>query len=169
MRVSNNINCYAISGDKLFIGQNNGVFQTTDYGSHWTSVNLGLPSGVVIGGLAVNGPYIFAGTSGGGVWRRLLAETDPSVETETFPLAAYPNPFSTSTTITYQNSTVVQMSVSIYDALGRIVAVLISGEYQGSGVHEINFNSYGIQPGVYWCRMSFGANTQVLKLLVAPQ
>ncbi len=168
VRVESSSNCFAVAGDRLFIGQNHGVFLSTDYGSHWTTVNSGL-STLGIGGLAVNGRYLFASTFGAGIWRRLLSETDSSLEKMTYSLSAYPNPLSSSTTIRYTVSSITSVNIVISDALGRTVAVLASDEYKTPGTYELDFHTNGLSPGAYWCRVTSGVGEQAQKLLVAPQ
>ena len=61
----NTANCIARSGSNIFIGTNNGVYLTTDYGNTWTAVNSSMPGNDVVYSLAVDGSNIFAGSDSG--------------------------------------------------------------------------------------------------------
>ena len=51
----------------------NGVYMSTNHGSSWFPVNDGLPSKTRAMCVAVNGPWLFVGTDGQGVWRHLYS------------------------------------------------------------------------------------------------
>ncbi len=76
---SSDVKAFAVSpngtGDtNLFAGtQLDGVFLSTNNGTSWTAVNNGLTS-TSVNALVVSGTNLFAGTEGGGVWRRPLSE-----------------------------------------------------------------------------------------------
>lgn len=55
-------NFLAVSGKNIFAADN-GVFLSTDYGSHWSAANSGIPTGLDIYILAVNGTNVFAGSA----------------------------------------------------------------------------------------------------------
>jgi hypothetical protein len=63
-----------------------GVFFSPDNGTSWNEVNVGLSNKIVLE-LQVFGTNIFAGTYGGGVWRRPLSEIIP-VELNSFSATA---------------------------------------------------------------------------------
>jgi hypothetical protein len=69
----------------------------------------------------------------------------------------YPNPFNPSTTIQYNVVTDAQVSIGIYDMLGRKVATLVNS-IQSGGIHTVVWNSTnnaGVQAasGMYMYRM----------------
>jgi len=70
---------------------------------------------------------------------------------------AYPNPFNSTTTITYGLPEAGQISICIYEINGRMVETLIQGFKQG-GVHRINWggnsnNHYSQASGIYYITM----------------
>ena len=70
--------CFADSGANLFAGTAGaGVYCSTNKGTTWTAINTGLPSNTLVYAFAVGGWYLYAGTFGGGVWRRPLSEVLP--------------------------------------------------------------------------------------------
>ncbi|OYV87072.1 MAG: hypothetical protein B7Z63_02995 [Ignavibacteriae bacterium 37-53-5] len=96
----------------------------------------------------------------------LDAVNEPSGIPETFALLQnYPNLFNPSTAIGYQLSVVSQVSLKIYDILGREVATLVN-ERQSAGYHSLNFNASRLTSGVYFYRLQAGTFTAVRKMLL---
>jgi hypothetical protein len=46
----------------------------------------------------------------------------------------------------------LQVSLKVYDLLGREVATLLEGEELDEGFHEVEFDATGLSSGVYFCR-----------------
>jgi len=68
----------------------------------------------------------------------------------------YPNPFSATTTIAYQIPKREQITLKIFDILGREVAGLVTA-MQFSGFYEVHWNPQNIASGIYICRLSTGS------------
>ena len=60
----------------------------------------------------------------------------------------YPNPFNPATTIEYQLESAQRVMLSVYDVLGREVAVLVEG-VQPAGTFRADFDAAGLASGVY--------------------
>jgi PKD repeat protein len=75
----------------------------------------------------------------------------------------YPNPFRGQTTVSYAIPTPSQVSITVFDALGRRVAVLVDG-FQQIGRHEVVFDGSGLPNGMYFCRMRAGDFTQTQRM-----
>lgn len=80
-------------------------------------------------------------------------------------LQNYPNPFNPSTEIRFSIPDDREVSLVIYDALGRETAVLIN-ERMRAGVHSAAFNGNGLASGIYYYRLSAGGNTATAKMLL---
>lgn len=81
----------------------------------------------------------------------------------------YPNPFSTSTAISYQLIKPSNVQVTIYDILGREVRRFSLG-VQANGTHGIRWDGRDqlgekIAPGIYFYRLQAGNETQVRKMI----
>ncbi len=101
------------------------------------------------------------GRVGGDSWDDF--ETDaPSA---TILLGNYPNPFNPSTTISYELSAVSNVSLIVYDVLGRNVATLVDG-IQQSGYHQVNFNGSNMASGLYYYRLIAGPFSDVKRLML---
>jgi hypothetical protein len=68
----------------------------------------------------------------------------------------YPNPFNPATVIPYQLPNAGDVRLTVYDMLGREVAVLVN-ERKGPGRYEAVFNAAHLASGVYLYRLRAGA------------
>jgi len=66
----------------------------------------------------------------------------------------FPNPFNPSTTIAFNIDQSSQVSLKIYDILGREVSQPIQNQRFNAGRHQINFNASNLSSGVYMYRLS---------------
>ncbi|MFT5142149.1 MAG: hypothetical protein ACI80V_002407 [Rhodothermales bacterium] len=78
----------------------------------------------------------------------------------------YPNPFSSTTTIAFAVPETTQAKLSIFDSLGREIAVLIDGVVE-AGTREVRFSKGQLPAGVYLYRLrtSGGVITKALLFL----
>ena len=77
----------------------------------------------------------------------------------------YPNPFNPSTTINYQLPQSGNVSLIVYDLLGREVASLIK-EFKSAGSYAITFNSSVLPSGIYLYRLSINNFTSLKKMIL---
>jgi hypothetical protein len=77
----------------------------------------------------------------------------------------YPNPFNPSTTITYDINVTSEVSLIVYDMLGREVASLVDGTLS-AGVHEVEFTAADLPSGVYFYRLKTGNFMESKKMLL---
>ncbi|RPH92742.1 T9SS C-terminal target domain-containing protein [candidate division KSB1 bacterium] len=80
-------------------------------------------------------------------------QPDISVTPKEFALGTcYPNPFNPTTTIPYSLTEHADISLRVFDVLGREVAVLASGP-QAAGSYTATWNAAGLASGLYFCRL----------------
>ena len=77
----------------------------------------------------------------------------------------YPNPFNPTTTISYDLPKMTQVTLKIFDMLGREVATLINEQKQ-PGSYQVAFDGSRLASGVYFYRMEAGSFVQTKKLVV---
>ncbi|GAB4290185.1 MAG: hypothetical protein Kow0098_08580 [Ignavibacteriaceae bacterium] len=77
----------------------------------------------------------------------------------------YPNPFNPSTTIKFSLPSNELTKLTVYNALGEEVALLINEVLQ-AGFHQVSFNAAGLPSGVYFYRIEAGDFTQVRKMML---
>lgn len=78
----------------------------------------------------------------------------------------YPNPFNPSTKIRYSvpDGNSVPVRVSVYDALGKEVSVLVQHE-QPAGIYEVEFVPGNVSAGMYVCIVAIGDKRKAMKML----
>jgi type IX secretion system substrate protein len=80
---------------------------------------------------------------------------------ETFSLGQnYPNPFNPTTSITFDLPAQSDVSISVFDVLGRRVAQLANGVY-AAGTHAVTLDASRLQSGLYIYRLDAGDRSLV--------
>ena len=75
----------------------------------------------------------------------------------------YPQPFNPSTTIKFQVPTISFVTLKIFDALGREIAVLIN-EVKEAGTFEVEFDGSDLTSGIYFYTLKAGGYTNTKKM-----
>ncbi len=165
------VSSLVVIGTDIFAGTNRGIYLTTDNGTLWNSVdNGGLINKDVIA-LISNGEYLFAGTYGDSVWRRPLSEmintnsVQPS-PTPNISSTAYPNPFTTSTTISYTLPERNMVTIEVFDILGRKIQKL-ANEVMDAGPHRVVFHGENLPLGMYTVKITSGASSEEMKVVLS--
>lgn len=83
-----------------------------------------------------------------------------------FKTKNYPNPFNPNTTINYTLRNATHVNITVYDRLGREVAVLVD-ENQSEGDYHIEFNGSNLPSGVYFYRIKTPEKIEVKKMVLA--
>jgi len=61
----------------------------------------------------------------------------------------YPNPFNPSTVVEYQLPAAMEVTVTVYNALGQQVRVLAENQLQQAGRHTLTFDASALPSGIY--------------------
>ncbi len=77
----------------------------------------------------------------------------------------YPNPFNPATTMCYQLPRTGHVSLTVYDVLGREVAILVN-EVKQPGVYTVRWDAAGQPSGVYFYQLRAGNYIQVKRLVL---
>ena len=85
--------------------------------------------------------------------------------TEYALLQNYPNPFNPVTVINYQLPKTGNVKLSVYDALGQEVNILVN-ESQFAGNHQIEWNASAKPSGIYFYRLEAGSFVSVRKMIL---
>lgn len=94
-------------------------------------------------------------SKGNGIDVQELEEQNP--ENEDQILTAYPNPFNPTTTIKFTVQQKANVSLKVFDLLGREVAELVSGQLE-AGQHQARFDASQLSTGVYMYQLKVGNN-----------
>jgi hypothetical protein len=82
-----------------------------------------------------------------------------------FGLAAYPNPFNSTTRIRFTLSASAPVEVKLFDTQGRDVRTLARGTFT-AGAHELLVEAQGLSSGVYFVRLSSPDRTESQPLIL---
>lgn len=80
----------------------------------------------------------------------------------------FPNPFNPSTKISFELPKASSVYLTIYDAAGKVVSELISGNNMEAGYYEYNWNTSGseLASGVYFYKLQAGSYTDEKKMVL---
>lgn len=85
---------------------------------------------------------------------------------ETFSLSQnYPNPFNPTTKINYQLKSSSQVSLKIYDLLGREIKTIVN-QFKPAGDYQVDFNGSEFPSGVYIYKLQAGSFTEMKKMML---
>ena len=77
----------------------------------------------------------------------------------------YPNPFNPTTSIKYQVASIENVTLAVYNILGRQVAILVN-EQKSPGKYEVQFDGSNLSSGMYFYKLTSGEFTQTRKLML---
>jgi aminopeptidase YwaD len=80
-------------------------------------------------------------------------------------LRNYPNPFNSSTLISFSLQDKGDIDLTIYDLLGRKVTTLASGPME-AGSHSVSWNAGRCASGIYLCRLRTGETSEVARMML---
>lgn len=121
--------------------------------------------------LLVHDGQLIVGTNGQGMFEVDITAASTANEDETAELPEgfslqqnYPNPFNPTTSISFDLPQATAVKLSVFDVLGREVAVLVNGKLT-AGNHAVTFDAAGMQSGMYIYRLET-ANSTMTKSMV---
>jgi hypothetical protein len=77
----------------------------------------------------------------------------------------YPNPFNAATTIDFELDQPENVTISVYDLLGRQITTLAAGEY-ASGSHSVAWHADDVTSGIYFYRLDTGKKTETRRMVL---
>ncbi|MBO6576014.1 MAG: T9SS type A sorting domain-containing protein [Rhodothermales bacterium] len=136
-----------------------GVLTTTDFTGSPSPTQIALRGEQVSTVAVAPSGAVFAGTANGvhEVVAASSTEVSPQNDVpEGYTLRQnYPNPFNPTTSITFDLPTQADVSLRVFDVLGREVAVLAQGT-RAAGSHTVTFEAAGMPSGLYLYRLDAG-------------
>ncbi len=81
-------------------------------------------------------------------------------------LQNYPNPFNPTTTISFELSSVDEVTLDVFDAMGRKVRTLTQSSYP-AGTHAVSFNAEDLASGLFLARLRVGSGeSKTIRMLL---
>ncbi|HRJ13877.1 MAG TPA: DUF1501 domain-containing protein [Saprospiraceae bacterium] len=79
-------------------------------------------------------------------------------------MSVFPNPMGQSTTIAFKSLSTGRVRLSVFDAMGNELKVLLD-QRLSSGEHTLNWDASGLPAGVYFCRLVLDGRQQVRRVV----
>lgn len=165
-----------IEPNRLYLGNDVGMFVSYNSGQSWWVLGEGLPV-LPIGDIEIHPATreLVAGTYGRSMYKIDLNSIPTFVESNeevvnSFNLEQnYPNPFNPSTKIHYTISNAGELSklvtIKVFDILGNEIATLVNEE-KSAGNYEVEFNANGLTSGVYFYQLQMAQFSQTKKMVL---
>jgi len=77
----------------------------------------------------------------------------------------YPNPFNPSTVIRYQTAESSNVTITVYNSVGRKISTLLN-EVKPKGTFTIEFDGSNLSSGIYYLRLQAGTFSDTKKMLL---
>ena len=157
------------SSDNIWLASNHGVFKF-DGDSEWKNFT---PYNSPLADMVVKDVFIDAEQN---IWMAnfhsgiyvLTEDVSTSTISTTIPsqlsASIYPNPFSTTATISFDLEKRENVQLEIIDLTGRVVKNIFSGK-KSEGNHQIEINLPQLTQGIYFCKVIVGNQNLVLKFV----
>jgi hypothetical protein len=94
-----------------------------------------------------------------------LSESNTNIPQSLSLLQNYPNPFNPATTIRFVLPVAQQISITVFDALGKKLLVL-ADDYFAAGSHDIIWEASNYSSGVYFYQISTAEQSVIRKLVL---
>jgi hypothetical protein len=94
-----------------------------------------------------------------------ISENSAPIPSRFMLLQNYPNPFNAATTIRFRLPESGDVTLTVYDILGRKIKTLID-KYLVAGNHSIAFDASGLSSGIYFARLESNNATETFRMLL---
>ena len=159
----------------IYVGNDLGVYFSTNNGVTWYSYNGGMPYALVFD-LTIVYPnrHIRATTHGHGVYERSLVQNPVAITPigtsvpKSFNLYQnYPNPFNPETKIKFDvpQKGNVPVRIVVFDVNGKQVRELVNRN-MNAGSYELSFDASGISSGIYFYKLTAGDFVSTKKMIL---
>lgn len=163
------VNCLAQrTGGSLYTCSSNsvmGIYSSTNSGGQWTSFGL---QDTAVRKLAINTHGTLFAASAYGVYSNLDMTanigTTPEKD-ENYFQQNFPNPFTQSTTISFNLPCRSMVSLKVYDINGREISTIISKELN-TGMYHYQWDAGNIPAGIYYCTLMTDSFSKTQKLIL---
>jgi len=171
------VNVNALTQDEshpeiMYAATQNGIYRSLNAGMNWHLFNNTLPTNNLVDILQDSCSDIIYVASDLGVYKVLdsvvrVSENERLKTPAQFSLHQnYPNPFNTATLIEYKVTRPVEVSITIYDAMGKEVQQLVSSSH-APGFYRLRFESYHLASGIYYYTMRAGSFSETKQMTIS--
>jgi photosystem II stability/assembly factor-like uncharacterized protein len=140
------------------VGRQGEILHTPDAGISWEYEESGTNQDLSDVHFTENGLGWIAGSSGIILYAdhsQTVGFGESKASNTELSVISFPNPFTSSITITYNLSKANRVTLSIYNQLGLLVETLIN-DFQRQGMHQVNWTPEGHNEGIYVYSLTAG-------------
>jgi hypothetical protein len=120
--------------------------------------------GYPLGDLRWFGPEVVAAWYAGEPCPQLIESGINDVR-QSFGLRNYPNPATSSTTISYTLQKGDKVTLKVYNTVGAEISTLVNST-QSAGAHQVEFNTSNLSSGLYFYKLQAGDHSEMQKMMV---
>lgn len=96
----------------------------------------------------------------------ITAKVDNNLSADlNFSSTAFPNPFTSTTTIQFTLPERALVKLVVYDLNGKTISTLVN-EQMNAGTHSVNFNKGKLSTGIYYYKLQAGSYSEVKKIVI---
>ncbi|MBK8946442.1 MAG: T9SS type A sorting domain-containing protein [Ignavibacteriae bacterium] len=163
------IHSFASDGNYLFSIAGSKVYVLLENENKWKEITDDLPDLYILS-IAVSGDNLFLGAVENGLWYRKISNITKVInekkKQDLFALSQnYPNPFNPTTKINYQLGRASNVTIKVFDCLGRLIKTLVD-EYKPQGLYSLNFDASTLVSGIYFYQLSTDEFITTKKMII---
>ncbi|NIT55348.1 MAG: T9SS type A sorting domain-containing protein [Aliifodinibius sp.] len=92
-------------------------------------------------------------------------KSEPIIPQTTILWQNYPNPFNPKTSIRYSIRSNLDVSIKVYDLLGKEIATLVN-EKKPAGAYTVEFDASKLSSGIYFYQLQAGDFIETKKMIL---
>jgi len=175
IKVTTWFSVYLLENGKAWAAGNDGMIAySDDWGHSWELQESGLSDplwevffinenkGWIVGGFSES---IILYTNSGGSGSTGIQDYDDEGSQSNILEQNYPNPFSSSTQISYKLKRSANITLAVFDLSGRKILTLVN-EFQTAGAHSVDWDASHLASGFYFCELEMNNEAvEVRKML----
>ena len=156
----------------LFLGKYRSIYKSTDGGHNFAIISSGINqlAGRVITIGCDSAGFIYLGAELGDIYKSSETTIGITSQNNNIPLSFklnqnYPNPFNPSTIINYQLSINSNVKLSVFDALGKEVQLLVN-QKQKTGSYSVLWDASAYASGIYFCKLEVEGYSETMPMVL---
>jgi photosystem II stability/assembly factor-like uncharacterized protein len=146
------------------------IYRSKNRGNSWEIIATNVSEMNITDIFIDDNGFLYIGTGGDGIYRTVFSVTEVEQGVNYYPRTFvlyqnFPNPFNSRTYIHFSIPAASDVTLKLYDILGREVTTLLDKRVDG-GSHSVEWDAINVSSGMYFCRLRAGNRTSTIKVVV---